>query len=123
MSTTNEETFLKNKKLVTPEYVAKLREHILANCQDFFSDSNRADAWCDFVQWPNFKTDRDHLCLPTEPFLVDRNYPSRVGGEHTYCICTVSANRKLTMEVPVIKVSELYVHGWRNGYFLLPILP
>lgn len=114
--------YIKDKKLITPEYIAKLKEHIIANQQNFFKKSNEADAWCDFIQWSDKPTDRDHLCLPNEPFIVDRSLTTRVGGEHWYCVCTISENRKVTSEVPVIKVDELYRHFWRNGYFLLPIL-
>lgn len=114
--------YLKDKKLITPEYVAKLKEYIIAHPKDMFAKENEADSWQDFVRFPTMKTDREHLCLPTEPFLVDRSIETRVGGEHWYCICTISENGRVGMETPVIAISELYPHGWRNGYFLLPIL-
>lgn len=114
--------YLKDKTLVTPEYVKKLADHIAAKQATFFDKENEADAWCDFIQWPDSKTDRNHLCMPSEPFLVDRSLETKVGGEHWYCVCTISENKKVTMEIPVIRVDDLYRHFWRNGYFLLPIL-
>lgn len=112
----NEPLPLKDKKAITPEYVQKLRDYILKHQNTFFRKENEADAWCDFVKWPDSKTDRRHLCMPGEPFLVDRS----VDGDHVYCVSTISENAKITMEVPVIKVSELYMAEWKNGYFLLP---
>lgn len=107
----------KNKKMTTSSYYReKLREWILENAEEYFREENMADAWCDFIQWPDKKSDRLHLCLPTETFLVDRNYQ----GVHTYCICTVGKNRKITSQSPVVEVSELPYGLWRNGYFLLP---
>lgn len=110
---------LKDKEVATSVcYREKLREYILLNAEFIFSKENEADAFCDFIRWQNRKTDRKHLCLPIEPFLVDRNYK----GVHTYCVCTVSENGKVTSEYPVIEVSELPDGIWRNGYFLLPDL-
>jgi|TARA_Y100000034_G_scaffold19875_2_gene22615 hypothetical protein len=109
---------LKDKKKITPEYIAKLKKYIVKNQAVYFSKENEADSFTDFESFPAKKTDRTHLCLPTEPMLIDRSYE----GVHTYCVCTISAKRKITMEIPVVRVSELENGSWRNGYFLLPRL-
>lgn len=115
---TTENKYLKNKHLITDEYVTLLRAYILINQPAFFLKENEADSWRDFVHFKTMKTDREHLCLPTEPFLVDRS----VKDEHVFCICTLSESGKVMIEIPVVKVRELDSHYWRNGYFLLPIL-
>jgi len=114
--------YLKSTEDVTPEYVEKLKLHIIANQQTFFDDANRAHSWSDFDFFKGTVSDRDHLCMPDEPMLIDRSMPFVVGGEHWYVICTVSAKNKVKQLYPVIKVDDLYRHFWRNGYFLLPTL-
>lgn len=109
---------LKTKRLATPEYIKALRAYILEDQKAFFSKANQATSWCDFEDFGGkSKVDRRHLCMPTEPMLIDRNFH----GIHTFCICTVSANRRVTMQIPVIQVDEL--DYWRAGYYLLPLLP
>ena len=110
---------LKDKKVAQSNYyIQKLAEYIPNNMESIFADENMADAWCDMVTFPTMKSDREHICMPDEPFLVDRN----VNGVHTFCVCTISENRRITSEFPVIAVEELPKHQWRNGYFLLPNL-
>lgn len=108
---------LKDKRIAISQYYRqKLHDFILKNADFIFSKENEANAWCDFNRFPKSKTDREHLCLPSEPFLVDRNYD----GVHTYCVCTISQNGKITAEFPVIQVDKIPYGVWRNGYFLLP---
>lgn len=99
-------------------YREKLRIYILENPEAIFDKDNEADSFCDFNRFPAKKTDRVHLCLPNEPILIDRNYE----GVHTYCVCTISENGKITSEYPVVAVEEIPYGKWRNGYFLLPEL-
>lgn len=110
--------YLKDKDLVTPEYVVKLRAHLLENQETFFAKTNRADSWLDFDRFPTMLTDREHLCMYNEPMLIDRSDK----GVHTYCICTISNTGKVTMQVPVIAIDDMRPECWRNGYFLLPVL-
>lgn len=115
----NTQQFIKDKKITTSSYYReKLRDYILEFAESYFKDENMADSWCDFEGWPDKKTDRNHLCLPNETMLIDRNYK----GVHTYCVCTIGKNRKITSQFPVIEVSEIPYGVWRNGYFLLPDL-
>lgn len=110
------EKYFKSSR-VPSGYVEKLKEYMLENQYAFFSEENMATAWCDFVQWPTVKVDREHLCMPEEVMIIDRNYD----GVHMFCICTVRENRSVgKQEIPVIEVSRFKY--WRNGYFLLPIL-
>lgn len=107
---------LKDKRIaISAYYREKLHDFILKNADFIFSKDNEADAWFDFVRF-NGKTDRYHLCLPNEPFLVDRNFD----GVHTYCVCTISQTGKILTEFPVIEVEKIPYGVWRNGYFLLP---
>lgn len=101
-------------------YRDKLKKWLLEpeNIKVMFSIDNQADSWCDFLRFPTSKSDRNHLCLPNEPFLVDRKYE----GVHTYCICTLSEKGRITNEFPVMPVSDFKYGEWRNGYFLLPKL-
>lgn len=109
---------LKDRSKISINYIEKLGNFLLENQQIYFSGDNQADSWSDMCTFPNKKSDREHICMPGEPMLIDRNYK----GVHTYCICTISENRKITSEIPVIEVSKLSSSFWRNGYFLLPIL-
>ena len=116
----NEEKYIKDFKEITSEYIVKLREYILNNQRTFFKKENEADAWCDFDQWKDSKTDRNHLILPNELMLVDR---SKKGAyEHAYCICSIGKDRKIKKEIFVVNVWEIDRLHWRNGYFLLPKL-
>lgn len=110
---------LKDKTVAQSGYYReRLRDYILENAVHIFAKENKADSWCDFDKWPDKKTDRNHLCMPDEPMLIDRNHK----GVHTYCICTINKNRRITSEYPVVEVSELPYGTWKNGYFLLPDL-
>lgn len=100
-------------------YIKALHDYILKNQETFFARDNEATSWYDFNTFPKqLDACRDELCMPHEPFLVDRDHD----GVHTYCICTQSNKGKITSQVPVIKVEELDRKYWRNGYFLLPDL-
>lgn len=96
--------------------IQKLREYILANPQEFFSKENEADSWQDFCRFPTSKTDRKHLRMPDEPFVIDRD----VDGKHMYVVCTISEAGKVKHIAPVLAVDELPYGVWRNGYFLIP---
>lgn len=112
------EKIFKDKNAVTPEYVQKLKQYLLDNQAVYFSDDNKATSFSDMVRFPKLKTDRHHLCMPSEPLLIDRSHE----GEHMYCICTLSENNKITSQIPVVRISEFNERNWRNGYFLLPVL-
>lgn len=106
----------KDKKSISDSYIQHLAQWIRENQHTYFKPENQADSWADFITFPTMKTDREHLCMPEEVMLIDRDYK----GIHMYCICTVGANRKVTSEIPVIAIEELDRNAWRNGYFLLP---
>lgn len=93
-----------------------LRDFIIENQESVFSKENEADSWNDFCVFPTSKTDREHLCMPGEAMLIDRN----VDNEHFYCVCTFSKSGKILSETPVVLVSDLKSGVWRNGYFLIP---
>lgn len=109
---------IKDKKAISGGYIEHLRYWIKQNQYSYFNPENKANSWCDFIQWPQLKSDRDHLCMPDEVMLIDRSYK----GTHMYCICTVGLNQKVTSEIPVIAIEELDRNAWKNGYFLLPDL-
>lgn len=109
---------IKDKKIVTPLYIAKLHDWLLENQETYFIQDNEANSFADFDFSPTKTTDRKHLCMPNEVMLIDRSND----GEHTYCICTVSKNNKVTSQKPVIEVNKLKYGVWKNGYFLLPKL-
>lgn len=118
MTTTS---FIKDEELCTPEYVEKLRKYLLENAVAFFHDkNNKACAWNDFDYF-NKTTDREHLCMPDEVMLIDRDWE----GEHCYVICTVSKSKEKQRckdLIQVIPISELKYGDWCNGCFLLPKL-
>lgn len=98
-------------------YIVWLHDWIKENAKTYFQKENEADSWQDFIRFPELETDRTHLCLTTEPFLVDRD----IDGVHTYCICTISEKGRMATEKPVIEVSEIPYGIWKNGYYLLPL--
>jgi len=111
--------YIKDKNLISVSYCRELREYILKNQNTFFLKENKAVSWTDFETWPDkVNTDRDHLILPKEVMLIDRMW----GGYHSYCICTISKNRKAKDLMKVIEIRELDRNNWKNGYFLLPNL-
>lgn len=115
--------YIKEEKLITPEYVLKLHDYILENQETFFQKENEADHWRDFEFWPDKKTDRNHLILMNEVCLIDRE----VDGEHCYVICKISSKidtskARVKHVANVIKIDELNRNYWKNGYFLLPNL-
>lgn len=112
------ENIIKDKKSISGSYIENLRNWIIQNQHSYFCSKNKAISWYDFVKFPTLKSDRNHLCMPDEVMLIDRAYK----GTHTYCICTISSNGKLTSQIPVIAIDELDGNAWRNGYFLLPDL-
>ena len=118
-----ENKYIKEESLITDEYVKKLHDYILENQATFFLKENEADHWRDFEFWPDKKTDRNHLILPKEVCLIDREFD----GVHSYVICKISG--KVDTSKPrckhiakVIEIDELNRANWRNGYFLLPNL-
>lgn len=110
---------IKDEKECTPEYLERLRQYLRQNAGAFFNDkNNKACAWNDF-EYFNKTTDREHLCLPNEVMLIDREWR----GKHSYVICRISASKtkqKAKDLVQVIEISELKYGDWCNGYFLLP---
>jgi hypothetical protein len=115
--------FIKDEKLITWEYVKKLHDFILKNQETFFLKENEADHWRDFEFWPDKKTDRNHLIMPSEICLIDRE----INGVHCYVICKILG--KINTSKPrvihidrVINIEELDRNYWKNGYFLLPDL-
>jgi hypothetical protein len=110
--------YLKDKRLITNDYVAKLEKWLIKHQGTYFDKNNEAKSLADFEFWQNSPIDREHLCMTSEPMLIDRNHK----GVHTYCICTISKNNKVTSEIPVIEIEKLNYGDWKNGYFLLPIL-
>lgn len=112
---------IKDEDECTPEYVQKLRTFLLSNAHSFFHDkNNEACAWNDF-EYFNKITDREHLCLPDEVMLIDRDWD----GVHSYVICKIGkkkTDRACKDLIQVIAISELKYGDWRNSYFLLPRL-
>jgi len=112
---------IKDKKLITKEYVAKFKQWLLENQKEYFIKSE-ATHWRDFCCWGK-QIDRTHLILNTEVMLIDRE----IDGVHCYVICRIlgnSDNPKPRVEhvAKVIEIDELNRSYWRNGYFLLPKL-
>jgi len=114
---------IKDKKLITVEYVKKLKEWIIKNQATYFlNKDNEAKHWRDFNHYGN-PCDRKHLVLNTEVLLIDRE----IDGIHCYVICRIlgkSDNPKPRVEqvAKVIDIDDLNRDYWRNGYFLLPEL-
>lgn len=106
---------LKDKDLITPDYASKLAVYLLQVGSQFFDKRNEADSWEDFCRW-NKSCDRNHLIMPGEVCLIDRNYH----GEHWYVICYFRKSGKVVDLMPVIKIDGMKYGSWRNGYFLLP---
>lgn len=122
-------TYIKLKEQITPEYVNQLRDWIITNAKNYFTDKKYdATHWTDFdffgVRGSKRKLDRLHLVMPEEVLLIDRKHKD----EHWYVICQVFederyANNKRCIHIaPVVKVNEIKYGDWRNGYFLLPNL-
>ena len=115
---------IKDKNLVTREYVDKLKDWILENQETYFSNKdNEANHWQDF-DFFNQTTDRKHLIMKDEVMLVDR---ADDGGVHCYMICRILGNSKKPRSrvehvAKVINIDDLDGNDWRNGYFLLPKL-
>ena len=114
---------IKDKKLITDEYVKKLKQWIIENQETYFSEKdNEAKHWRDFSHYGN-PCDRKHLVLNTEVLLIDRE----IDGIHYYVICRIlgkADNPKPKVEhvAKVIDIDDLNRKYWRNGYFLLPAL-
>lgn len=112
---------IKEKELITREYVLKLREWILKNQSAYFSKENEADHWSDFCYFKNSKTDREHLVLSNEVLLIDRD----VRGIHCFVICRILWNKepsKCKVQHLAIVVETSKLNHWRAGYYLLPKL-
>ena len=116
--------FIKDKDLITPEYVEKLKKWILKNQETYFSDkNNKANHWRDFEFFKTIKTDRKHLVLKNEVLLIDRE----IDSVHCYVICQVYGSVKVSKArckhiAKVINIDNLNRNYWKNGYFLLPNL-
>lgn len=112
---------VKEIDLCTDEYVSKLRQYLLENAHAYFHDkNNEACAFNDF-EFFNKTTDREHLCMPDEVMLIDRDWK----GIHSYVICTVSKSKEKQRcrdLIQVIQIRDLQYGDWKNGYFLLPEL-
>ncbi len=112
---------VKDEAECTPEYVEKLRAFLLENAAAYFGDkNNEAKSFSDFDYF-NQTTDREHLCMPDEVMLIDRDWH----GIHSYVICRVSKGKekqRVTDIQPVVRIRELKYGDWKNGYFLLPQL-
>lgn len=110
---------IKNKDLITPEYCTRLAKYIKENPSRFFAKENEAEAWCDFVDFPDKKTDRNHLILRGEVCIIDRVYNDR----HAYMVCQFYGNCRKVRDLHfVLYIDELKKSDWRNGYFLIPNL-
>ncbi len=114
---------IKDKKLITPEYVDKLKGWILENQSTYFSNKdNEARHWRDYCRFGN-PYDRKHLVLKDEVLLIDRKFD----GVHCYVICRIFGNPenpkpRVEHVAKVIEIKKLSYDYWRNGYFLLPKL-
>lgn len=111
--------YIKDRNKITAQYCNLLEDYIKKNPKKFFSKKNEADSWGDFIQWPNKKTDRNHLILKGEVCIIDRLY----NGRHAYMVCQFYGDcRKVKDLYHVIYVDDLKRSDWRNGYFLIPDL-
>jgi hypothetical protein len=100
---------------------AQLTEYILKNTKEVFSKENEADSFADFCRWPDSKTDRNHLIMPGEVCLIDRNY----NGESWIMICKFYGKDngdKVKDLYPVIETEKIWNKGFHCGYFLIPDL-
>ena len=69
-----QDRFIKTIEECTPEYVKMLKAYLLNNAKEYFEDDdNEACAFNDFDYF-NKTTDREHLCMPDEVMLIDRNW-------------------------------------------------
>lgn len=117
----SEQKYFKKREEFGLLYVDQLKKHILENAAQFFAKENEAESWFDFCNWSTKKTDRDHLVMPGEVCLIDRQW----NGRHAYVICKVwgSVKKPRCKDLLLVcYVDELSRMDWRNGYFLLPVI-
>lgn len=110
--------FIKNEDQITNSYLEKLRELLLTDPAKVFD--NDAESWRDFIHW-NLKVDREHLVLPNEVMLIDREW----NGVHCLMICKIQGwghnpNPRVKELYKVIEIEKL--RYWKAGYHLLPRL-
>lgn len=114
----------------TRDYAIELFNYLKENATEYFNNpDNKATDMRDFETWPDNKVDRDHLVMYGELMLVDLE---TAVCDHAYVICQVTKGRHklasgrvvhLKPIESVIPVDTIRKSNWRNGYFLLPILP
>lgn len=113
---------IKDKKLVTTEYCKKLAEWIKKNQETYFTKENEADSWQDVCLFGDKKTDRNHIIMPGEVVLIDREW----NGRHAYVVCQIYGKPFKHVKAKdlflVVYIDELNRRFWKNGYYLLPLL-
>jgi len=100
----------------------ELKDYILNHTKEIFSDENKATSFADFCRWPDLKTtDRNHLIMPRECCLIDRNYQ----GESWIMICQFYGKNngdRVRDIYAIIRTEEIYKKGFKCGYWLIPDL-
>lgn len=122
--------FYKKLEELPQDYHIDLHNWIKKNAEEYFNNKDyHACDERDFEDFPTKQTDREHLVRYGELMLVDLETSQ---CDHAYCIVQISRRKhKLSsgrlvhckIIYSVIPVKDIASSVWKNGYFLLPIIP
>lgn len=111
--------YIKDNKEITDKYISALYQWLIneTTAKEFFDGDYKAKAWNDFDYFNGNTTDREHLVMPNEILLIDRE----IDGVHCFVICKVSKSKERQRVKDLHKIVEVSkVKYWRAGYWLLP---